>query len=254
MVDYRWDCLKTISLKDDVPSVFLDLATLQEDYQHHSLEFRTDGGRLIGLCVGIDMVIQYAGTRDSDSDYLLVIDRPGLLKFLAGASYGRRTETRRVREWAEWASGITRILPLENSSYQMAWAVFGRRIVINAVAETLPFAKPALGVKGEDDTEENGHKNDEGEGSEDSEDPHSGERLVVVDFGSYRLASAVQAGDESGKIIRCRSQESVSLVGVFETCSKGLPCRIWMERVPSCLPHEQVHMSENTVVVCAVSY
>ena len=197
------------------------------------------------------MVVRYAGFRDSDSDYLLVIDRPGLLKFLAAAKCTPLAGA--FRKWAEWEPEVAMILPLENNSYQMAWAVFGRRIVINAVAETLPFVKSALALEDENETHENRHKTGEDAASEDSEDPHSGERLVVVDFGSYRLSSAVEAGDESGNIIRCRPQKGVSLVGVYDISSNGLPFRIWTERVPSCLPSDQVHMSENMVLVCAVS-
>lgn len=226
-----------ISLENDVIGVLLNLPSLQEDYQYNSLKLKTDCGRLIGLCAGIDKVVQYGGTRDSDSDYLLVIDRRGLLKFAATAESTPQAETlKAARDWAEWEPEITMILPLENNSYQMAWAVFGRRVVINVVAETLPFAKLVLGS-----------------GSEDSEDFHSKERLVVVDFGSYRLSSAVEAGDEGGNIMRCRPQEGVLLVGLNDTSSQELPCRIWMERVPSCLPSGRVHMSENMVLVVAVS-
>lgn len=251
---YGWDCLQVISLENDVVGVLLNLPSLQEDYQYNSLKLKTDCGRLIGLCAGIDMVVQYGGTRDSDSDYLLVIDRRGLLKFAATAESTPLAETfKAARDWAEWEPEITMILPLENNSYQMAWAVFGRRVVINAVAETLPFAKLALGFKGENETHDNAHKTDEDAGSEDSEDFHSQERLVVVDFGSYRLSSAVEAGDESGNIMRCRPQEGVPLVGVNDISSQELPCRIWTERVPSCLPSGRVHMSENMVLVVAVS-
>lgn len=224
---------------------------MEDDYQHYSLDLKTDGGRLIGLCVGIDMVVPYAGTQDSDSEYLLVIDRPGLLKFLAGAKPAQGDKS--ARQWVEWESGITTILPLENNSYQMAWAVFGRRIVINAEAETLPFAKSAVEVAVGNEAGDDGHKNDEGEGSEDQEDPDNGERLIVLDFGCHRLASIVEAGDASGNIIRPRTQRGGPLLGVLNITSKELPYRIWMERVPSCLPSGKVHMSESVVLVVNVS-
>jgi len=256
-VEYGWDCLQAIFLpldKADVSGILLDLPSLEEDYQHYTLELKTDGGRLIGLCVGIDKVVRYAGTQDSDSDYLLVIDRPGLLKFLAGAQCAPLAEeVRYVRKWVEWESEITTILPLENNSYQMAWAVFGRRIVINAEAETLPFVKSAVEVTDDNEADDNGDKNDEDQGSEGQEESHSGERLIVVDFGCHRLASVVEAGDKSGNIIRSRPQGGVSLVGVLDISSKELPYRIWMEREPSCLPSRQVHMSESTTLVFAVS-
>jgi hypothetical protein len=212
---------------------------LEEDHQEASLELKTDGGRFIGLCVGVDKVVRYAGTQDSDSDYLLVIDRPGLLKVLSEA---RLTgEVRCIRHWAEWESGITAILPIENNSYQMGWAVFGRRIVISAEAETLPFAKSALEVANENEAEDDGHKNDEDR-----------ERLIVIDFGCHRLASVVEAGDASGNIIRSRTPKVISLRGVCDVSSEELPYRIWMERVPR-LPSGQVQMSEGMVLVFDVS-
>ncbi len=254
------DWLQAISFPLDKAagwSLTLDLPSLEEDYQHCSLELKTDGGRLIGVCVGIDMVVQYAGTRDSDSDYLLVIDRPGLLECLAedGAKVdfelGEGDDF--FRPWAGWESGITTILPLKNNSYQMAWAVFGRRIVINAQAETLPFTKSAVEVADGNEAGSDGHKNDEDQGSEDQEDSDDEERLIVVDFGCHRLASVVEAGDASGNIIPSRTQGRDSLRGIVEFPSEELRCRFWMERVPSCLPSEQVHMSESTVLVVEVS-
>jgi hypothetical protein len=129
--------------------------------------------------------MQYTGTQNSDLDYLLVIDRLGLLKFLARAQCAPRTEVfEGIWNWAEWESEITMILPLKNNSYQMVWAVFGRRIVINCKAETLPFTKSALGEKDENEVEDNGDNGDEDDSSEDEESPHFGERLVVLDFGS----------------------------------------------------------------------
>ncbi len=137
---------------------------MEEDHQRYSLELKTDGGRFIGICVGIDVVVQGAGTRNSDSDYMLVIDRPGLLNFLAEV---QQSGWVRPLGWEDWESGITTILPFENSSHQMAWAVFGRRIVINAQAETLPFTKSAVEVAEENEAGNDGHKNDEDQGSED---------------------------------------------------------------------------------------
>lgn len=251
-IAHGWDSLQAISLswdKDGVPGVWFDLP---EDYQHCSLELKTDGGRLIGLCVGIDRVVQYAYTQDSDSDYLLIIDRPGLLKFCTGAQ-DVPMAVLHDHEWACWGPEITTILPLENNSYQMAWAVFGRRIVINAEAGTLPFAKSVLEERDKKEAEGTSHEDNNNRDFEDQEDSHSGERLVVVDFGSYGLTSVAEAGDDSANIIRCRPQGDFSLVGVRGMFSEGRPCRIWMERVPSCLPSGQVHMSENMVLVSAVS-
>jgi hypothetical protein len=99
---------------------------------------------------------------------------------------------------------------------------------MNAEAETLPFAKPILGVKDKNEAEDIDHKIS-----------HCGDRLVVVDFGSYRPVSVVKAGDECGNVIRCRRQGGLSLAGVRNTSSEELPCRIWMERMPSCPPAEQ---------------
>ena len=220
----------------------------EEDYHLHSLELKAGCGRLIGLCVRIDN----ASFRDPDSDYLLVIDRPGLLNFLAGAQLAGGVKYRR-RQWEEWESGITTILPLENNSHQMAWAVFGGRIVINARAETLPFTKSAVEVADGNETDNDGHKNDEYQGFEGQEDPDNRERLIVVDFACHRLASVVEAGDASGNILRSRTQGGGSLRGIFEFPSQELPYRIWMERVPSCLPSEHVHMSESTILVVDVS-
>jgi len=121
--------------------------------------------------------------------------------------------------------------------------------VINAEAEILPFAKSMVEVADENEAGNDGHKNDEGQGSKDQEDPDNGEQLIVVDFGCPRLASVVEAGDASGNIIRSRTQGGGSLRGIVEFPSEELPYRIWMERVPSCLPSEQVHMSESTVLV-----
>ena len=263
------DWLQAVSFSPDkaaVWSVFLDLPSLEEDHQHYSIELKTDGARLIGICVGIDMVVQYAGTQDSDSDYLLVIDRPGLLEFLAreGAEVLRELGPEFLRKlagegaeflhrWEEWESGITAVLPLKNNSYQMAWAVFGRRIVINGEAETLPFAKSAVEVANGNEAGSDGHKNDEDQGSEDQEDPDNRERFIVIDFACHRLASVVEAGDASGNIIRSHTQGEGSLRGIVEFPSKGIPYRVWMERVPSCLPSEQVHMSESTVLFADVS-
>src|SRR5258706_2686638 len=105
-VSIECDRLQVISFpldKGAAWSVSLDLPSLEEYHQHYSLELKTDGGGLIGVCVGIDMVVRYVSTLNSDSDYLLVIDRPGLLKFLAreGAAF--------LHRWAEWESGITTI-------------------------------------------------------------------------------------------------------------------------------------------------
>ena len=75
----------------------------------------------------------------------------------------------------------------------------------------------------------------------------------MVDFGCPRLASVVEAGDASGDIIRSRTQGRDPLHGIVEFPSEELPYRIWMERVPSCLPSEQVHMRESTVLVVDVS-
>ena len=223
---------------------------MQEDRQSYSLKLKTDGGRFIGICVGIDIVVGCAGTRYSNSDYLLVIDRPGLLEFLAGVQQSGWVGP---LGWEDWESGITTILPLENSSH-MAWAVFGRRIVINAEAETLPFGK-SVEVANENKAGNDGHKNDEDQGSGDQEVPATGERLIVVDFGCPRLTSVIEAGDASGNIIRIRSltRGEDSLWSVVEFPSEELPCRIWMERVSSCLPSKQVHMSESTILVVDVS-
>lgn len=227
---------------------------MEEDLQYSLLELKTDGGRLIGLCVGIDRVVRYAGTQDSDSDYLLVIDRPGLLKFLSGTQCVPPVEGfNYIRKWVEWESGITTILPIENNSYQMAWAVFGRRIVINAEAETLPFAKSVVEVASENEAENDGHNNDKVQSSEGQGDSDDRERLIVVDFGCHRLASVVEAGDASGNIIRSRTQGAVTCLGVRDISSKELPFRFWMERVPSRLPSGQVHMSESMVLVYDVS-
>ena len=135
----------------------------------------------------------------------------------------------------------------------MAWAVFGRRIVINAEAKTLPFVNPAVKVANENKAEVGGHKNDEDRYSEGQEYPNDGERLIVLDFGRHRLASVVEAGDASGNIIRSRTQGGGPLQGGYGTTNMEPPCRIWMERVPSCLPSGQVHMSENMVVIVDVS-
>jgi hypothetical protein len=250
-IAYGYETLQIISLpldKGGPSGAFLDLPSLDEDHQYACLQLQTDGGRLIGLCVGIDIRIQYEDIRDSGSDYLLVIDRPGLLKLLGGAQGTMRAN------WAEWESKVTAILPIGTNSYQMGWAVLGRRIVINAKAETFPFAKTALGIKVKDEAEDNSQENDENGGSDDLENSHYEKRLVVVDFGSYRPTSVVEAGDESGNIIRCRPQEGVSLTGVCDTTSQGLPYRIWMERVPSCLPNQEELMSENMVFLLGVSY
>ncbi len=56
----------------------------------------------------------------------------------------------------------------------------------------------------------------------------------------------------SGNIIRSRTRGG-SLRGIVEFPSEELPYRIWMERVPSCLPSRQVHMSESMVLVVDVS-
>ena len=213
---------------------------MEEGRQHDALEFKTDGGRLIGLGVGIH-------GRGSPSNYLLVIDRPGLLEFLAAARLTEACKLRYVLQWTDWESSITTILPLEKSSFKMAWAVFRRRIVINAEAKTLPFVKLAVGVADENEAEDSGNKNDEYQ-----EDPDNGERLIVIDFGCHRLASVAEAGDASGNIIRPCMQGG-PLRGVIDMSSKELPYRIWMERVPSCLPSGQVHMSENMVLVIDVS-
>jgi hypothetical protein len=236
--EYGLDGLQVISLpfdKGDLSGVFLGLPSLQGGYKHHLLELKTDGGKLIGLCVGIDTLVQYPDIRESDSDYLLVIDRPGLRTFLAEAQGDIRFN------WVEWESKITTILAIENNSYQMAWEVLGRRIVINAKSETLPFAKPILGVKDKNEAEDIDHKIS-----------HCGGRLVVVDFGSYRPVSVAKAGDECGNVIRCRPQGGLSLAGVRNTSSEEPPCRIWMERAPSC-PAGCAHISENMVFIRGVS-
>ena len=253
-----WQCLQAIFLpldEADVPSLFLDLPSLENAHRHYALDFKTDEGRLIGLRVGIERVVPFGGNLDSDSDYILVIDRPGLLKLLAEA----KQEGKWPLEWTEWESGITTIVPLGDDSYKMAWAVFGRRIVINAEAETLPFAKSAVEVVADgNQAEADGHKNDEGQGSEDQEDPNNGERLIVLDFGCHRLASTVEAGDASGNIIRSRTQGGGELLGVLDISSDELPYHIWMERVPSCVssrfPSALVHMSESMVLVVEVSF
>ena len=215
---------------------------MEEGRKHDALEFKTDGGRLIGLGFGSDR-----GIRDSPSNYLLVIDRLGLLEFLAAARLTEECKLHYVLQWTDWESRITTILPLEKSSDKMAWAVFGRRIVINAEAKTLPFVKSAVEVVNENEAEDGGNKNDK-----DQEDPDNGERLIVIDFGCHRLASVAEAGDASGKIIRSRTQGG-PLRGVIDMSSKELAYRIWMERVPSCLPSGQVHMSESMVLVVDVS-
>jgi len=252
--DYSLVILRAIFLPLDKAQTFdvlLALPSLEEDYQYASLELKTDGGRFIGLCVGIDLVVRYAGTQDSGSDFLLVIDRPGLLKFLSGICLGQGVGC--VRNWAEWESGITTILPIENNSYQMAWAVFGRRIVINAEAETLPFAKSAIEIANENQAEDDGHKIDEDQTAEGRGDSDYRERLIVIDFGCHRLASVVEAGDASGNIIRSRTQKAVSLLGVREISSEELPYRMWMERTPSRLPSGQVYMSDSTILAYDVS-
>jgi hypothetical protein len=110
------DCLQVISPpfdKGDLSGVFLGLPSLQEGYQHFLLELQTNGGKLIGLCVGINTLVQYLDTRKSGSDYVLVIDLPGLRTFLAEAQGDMRFN------WVEWQSKITTILPIENNSSQM---------------------------------------------------------------------------------------------------------------------------------------
>ena len=251
---YSRKFLQAISLPLDIAhtsGVLLALPDLEENYQYASLELKTDGGRFIGLCVGIDLVVRYAGTRDSDSDFLLLIDRPGLLKFLSGICLGQGVKC--VRNWAEWESGITTILPIENNSYRMAWAVFGRRIVINAVAETLPFAKSAMEIANENQVEDDSHKIDEGQTVGGQGDSDYRERLIVIDFGCHRLASVVEAGDASGNIIRSRTQKAISLLGVREISNEELPYRMWMERTPSRLPSGQVYMSESMILAYDVS-
>ena len=208
--------------------------------QHDWLEFKTDGGRLLGLCVGIGANNWW----ESRSDYLLVMDRPGLLEFLAGARLSEECKRHYVLKWTDWEPGITTTLPLESKSVKMAWAVFGRRIVIKTEAKTFPFIKSAVEVADANEVENGGHKNDE-----DQEYPSNGERLIVLDFGCHRLASVVEAGDASGKIIRSRTQGGGPLRGLQDMSSKELPYRIWMERVPSCLPSGQVHTSESMVLV-----
>ena len=238
----------------DAASVFLSLPNLIECCRYVDLELNTDGGRLIGLCVGVDLKIQYALPRDSHSNYLLVIDRPGLLEFLSRARLEKRA--RCVHTWEEWESGITTMLPIENNLPWMTWAVFGRRIVINAVAETFPFAESAVEVANEYQAEDGGHKNSEDQRSEGQGDPDCRRRLIVIDFGCHRLASVVEAGDASGNIIRSRTQKSISLPAVRGTSSKKLPYRIWMERIPSRLPSGAsglVHMSESMILVLGVS-
>ena len=172
--------------------------------------------------------------------------------FLAGAQLAGGVKYRRCH-WEEWESGITTILPLKNNSHQMTWAVFGRRIVINAKAETLPFAKAAVEVADGNQAGNDGHKDDEDQGPEGQDGPDNGERLIVVDFACHRLPSVVEAGDASGNIIRSRTQGGGSLPGIFKFPSEELPYRIWMERVPSRLPSSQVHMSESMVLVVDVS-
>ena len=267
------DWLQAISFPPDkaaLRSVTLDLPSLGKNHVHDSLELRTDGARLIGICVGI---VQCFGERNSGSDYLLVIDRPGLLEFLAregvdslhelaggpeflGKLAGEGAEF--LRRWAEWESGITAILPLGNNSYQMAWVVSGRRVVINAKAETLPFAKLAVEVADGNEEGNDGHESDEDEdyeyeGYEYEEHYDHRERLIVVDFGCHRLASVVAAGDASRNIIRYRAKRG-PLRGIVEFPSKELPYRTWMERVPSCLPSELIQMSESMVLVVDVSF
>ena len=239
----------------DTSSVHLALPNLIDYRQFVSLKLKTDGGRFIGLCVGVDLKIQYALPWDSHSKYLLVIDRPGLLEFLSRARLEKGV--RGVRTWEEWESGITTVLPIENNLHWMTWAVFGRRIVINAVAETLPFAESAVEVANENQAEDGGHKNGEDQRSEGQWAPDCRRRLIVIDFGCHRLASVVEAGDASGNIIRSRTQKAVSFLGVREISSKELPYRMWMERTPSRLPSGAsglVHMSESTILVLGVSF
>jgi len=233
---------------DDATGVSLDVPSVKIGNYHRSLEFKTDYGALIGIRVGIEDTTY----RDPDKSYLLVIDRPGLLKFLAGAKLAGGVQ-RRLHQWAEWGSEITTILPLGINPYWMQWAVLGRRIVIDADAETLPFTESAVKVADENEAEDDGHQDDEDQGSEDHEGPDNRERLIVVDFGCHRLASVVEAGDASGNIIRFRTQSRGLLRGIVEFPSKELPYRIWMERVPSRLPNRQVHMSESMVLVVDVS-
>jgi len=252
--DYSWKFLQAIFLPLDTEhtsGVILALPSLEENYQYASLELKTDGGRFIGLCVGIDFIVRYGGARYSNSDFLLVIDRPGLLKFLSGIC--PRQGVKYFRNWAEWESGITTILPIGDSSYEMAWAVFGRRIVINSKAETLPFAKSAIEIANEKQAEVDGHKNDEDQSSEGQGDSEYRERLIVIDFGCHRLASVVEAGDASENIIRSRTQKAASLLGVREISSEELPYRMWMERTPSRLPSGQVYMSESMILAYDVS-
>ena len=215
-------------------------------HHHYSLELKSDCGRFIGISVTIDN----DDLRDPDSDYLLVIDRPGLLKVFAGSKWYGRFACDHYK-WAEWESGITTILAIENNSHPMAWAVLGRRIVINAKAEFLPFTISA--VEDENEAEDDGHKNDKDQSSEGQGAPYNGERLIVVDFARYRLASIVEAGDASGKIIRGGAEVGGLLPGIADIPSEETPYCIWMERVPSRLPSEQVHMSESTVIVVDVS-
>ena len=104
-----WDCLQAIFLplnEDDATGVRLALPIREVDRRHDWLEFKTDGGRLIGLRVGID-----ADIWGSRSDYLLVIDRPGLLKFLAGARLSEPRKRHFVPKWTLWGSGITTFVP-----------------------------------------------------------------------------------------------------------------------------------------------
>jgi len=222
--------------------------------QYVDLKLKTDGGRLIGLSVEVDLKIQYALPRDSHSNHLLVIDRPGLLKFLSRARLEEGFKG--IRTWEEWESGLTTMLPIENNARWMTWAVFGRRIVINAVAETLPFAESAVEVSNDNQAEDGGHKKGEDKKFEGQGDPDCRERLIVIDFGCHRLASVVEAGDASGNIIRSRNQKAISLPAVRGTSSKKLPYRVWMERIPSCLPSGAsglVHMSESMILVLGVS-
>ena len=224
--------------------VALDVPSLMKGHHHHSLKLKTDCGRLIGICVEINS----ANFRDPDSDYLLVIDRPGLLKVIAGSKWRGRFAFTHYK-WDEWESRITTILPLENNSRRMAWAVFGRRIVINAEAETLPFTISAV----EDENETEDDENDEDHVFEYQEVPCNGERLIVVDFACHPLASVVEAGDASGNILRSGGEVGGLLPGVGELPSEEPPYRSWMERVPSRLPSSQVHMSESMVLVVDVS-
>ena len=80
-------------------------------------------------------------------------------------------------------------------------------------------------------------------------------RLIVRDFGCHRLASrsVLEAGNASRNIIRFGTQGGGPLLGLLDIPSKELPYRIWMERVPSCLPTGQAHMSESMVLVASLT-